>query len=458
MKKFIFPIILSIFLILGLFSPLSASALEISGVDIRAEAAILASLDTGEVIYSKNADAKLYPASLTKIMTSLVVLRNTPDLDKEILTVSKSALWEISGTGSTVTGVLEGEKITARQALSCLMITSGGDVAHVIAEHYGGSTEGFVKMMNDEAKKLGLTSTHFANPHGLHDDDHYTTANDMFIITKAALEYEALRDMCSVSRYKMAATNMHDERTLVTTNYLIDVSTAYYYKYANGLKTGFTEKAGRCLVSTASKDGYNYVCILMKSPARLESGEGVRYEFTDSKNLFIWAFDNLEYKTALSKDKAICEVKVTGSFDADFATLTPEKDFMTILPKGADDSTITYKTNLSSDRVKAPIKKGDVLGSADIYYGEKQLGSVDLIATDDIAESNLLTILASIGKFFTSKTFMIICIVILMLVVLFFMYIVWINRNRKKHKRKVVYKKTKMPAENTDYFNLYRDE
>lgn len=457
MKKYIFPLFLIFCIIISSFFALSASAYEITGVDIRSDAALLASYDTKEIIYSKNADKKMYPASLTKIMTALVVLRETEDLDAEKITVSADALRLISGTGSTVSGLLEGEIISAREALSCLLITSGGDVAYAIAEHYGGTTEGFVEKMNALASELKMTGTHFANPHGLHDDNHYTTANDLLKVTLAAMEYDSFNQIVSVTRYKMPATNLHDERLLVTTNFLQDPSTAYYYKYASGIKTGFTEKAGRCLVTTATKNGYTYICILLGSPWKIESGEGVRYEFPDSKNIYEWAFSNLEYKTALTDENAVCEIEVTNSFDTDHIALFPERDIAAILPKGADESTISVKAKPNSEKVKAPIEKGEVLGVAEIYYAGEKKGEVNLISNEEVKESNILTVLASIGRFFTSKFFKAFCVIILMIVVLFIMYVVYLNRKREKRKRRVVYKPYKNVGKHDKVSDDYRD-
>lgn len=457
MKKYIFPIFLTFFIVLStVFAPV-VSAYEITGVDIRAEVALLASYDTGEILYTKNADKKMYPASLTKIMSALVVLRETKNLEEEKITVSADALRLISGTGSTVTGLLEGEIVSAKDALAGLLITSGGDTAYAIAEHYGGTVEGFVEKMNTLAAELGMSSTHFANPHGLHDDNHYTTASDLLKVTKAAMEYDVFNEIVACARYTMKPTNLHKERLLVTTNFLQDKSTAYYYKPASGIKTGFTEKAGRCLISTAEKNGYTYICILMGSPTRLDSGEGVRYEFTDSKNIYEWAFANLEYRTALDKDSIVCEIEVKGSFDVDHITLIPEKEFATILPKGSDDSTVEIKTIPHSKTVKAPISKGDVLGKAEVYYAGKKLGEINLISNETVEKSSILSVLSAIGSFFTSKFFKAFVIIILMLLILLVMYVVYLNRKQIKRKRRVVYKPYKNEGKHSSHGDDYSD-
>ncbi|MBQ7045367.1 MAG: D-alanyl-D-alanine carboxypeptidase [Clostridia bacterium] len=454
MVKKYFPIIL-IFILLfcTVFAP-NSSAYEISGFDVRAKTALLVSLDTDEVIYSKNADEKVYPASLTKMMTAVIVLENTEDLDAEIVTASKSALTKILGTGSTVMGLLEGEKVTARQLLYGLLMTSGGDAAYVIAEHWGGTTSGFAKLMNQKAQELGMTSTNFVNPHGLHDDDHYTTATDLAKLAKYALEFEDFRTIVGARRYSMEATNLHKARTLVTTNYLIDSSTAYYYKYVKGIKTGYTDAAGRCLATYAEKNGYKYLCILLGSPNKNEAGQNVRYEFVDTKNLYEWAFNNFEYKNIGNTTLPICEMPVKLSLDAEHVSLVLERDFKAIMPKQANDSTVQIVNHLVADSVKAPIKKGDILGTADVMYAEQVIATVNLVAANDVDSSAVLVALEHVKGFFTSKGFKIVVIVILMILVLFAMYCVYLNRNRKNKKRKVTYKPLKKSEISDDYFGL----
>lgn len=458
MVKKIFPIILIFILLFSLVFSTNASAYEISGFEVRAKTALLVSLDTDEVIYSKNADEKMYPASLTKIMTAVIVLENTEDLDKETVTVSKSALTKILGTGSTVMGLVEGEVVTARQLLYGLLMTSGGDAAYVITEHWGGTTSEFAKLMNNKAKELGMNSTNFVNPHGLHDDDHYTTASDLAKLIKHALQFEDFKTIVGARRYSMEATNLYKARTLVTTNYLIDSSTAYYYRYVKGIKTGYTDMAGRCLATYAEKNGYEYMCILMGSPNKNEAGQSVRYEFTDTKNLYEWAFNNFEYKNIGNTTLPICEMPVELSMDAEHVSLVLERDFAAIMPKQANDSTIQVVPHLVAEKVKAPVKKGDLLGTADVMYAEQVIATVNLVAANDVESSGMLVVLSHIKGFFTSKFFKAFVIIILMLLVLFAMYCVYLNRNRSRKKRKVVYKplkKEEIDNNNHDYFNLY---
>ena len=406
-----------------------------SSFEVRAQTALMASLDTDEIIYSKAINEKRYPASLTKIMTALIVLENTKDLDKEILTVSDYAVTSLLGTDSSVGGLQVGENLTARQMLYYLLMISANDGAMVIAEHYGGTVEKFVEMMNQRAAGLGMTNTHYVNPHGLHNDDHYTTAYDMWILTKEALKYEVFKEITSATRYEMPATNLSKEKLFVTTNMLQDPSTAYYYKYASGVKTGYTDDAGRNLISTAKYEGYSYMIILMKSPVE-DNGRRVRYEFVDSKNLYRWAFNEIEYKHIYDKTSIIGEAPVTLSLESDHVTLVPKEDLSAILPQKADLSTLEVDIHLKTPAFKAPVKIGDELGTADISYAGEKIKTITLVAGISVKSSFILIIWDFLSGIFTSKPFLIFLGVILIAAAIFVIYIIVINRKRKKRRRR----------------------
>ena len=222
-------------------------------------------------------------------------------------------------------------------------------------------------------------------------------------------------------------------RTLSTTNMLQDNTTNYYYPYAKGVKTGYTDEAGRCLVSTASYNGYRYMCLVFGCPPN------AREHFVDSRNLYRWAFNNFKYKEVANTDSPICEIGVDLSLDTDFVSLYVEKGFRSVLPKDADDSTISIVPHPTNETVDAPIKKGQVLGTADIIYAEQVLGSVNLIAHEDVEKSNLLAVLRTVKRFFTSSYMKIVYALIGLAALIFIIAIIKLNSGRKKSKRKVKY-------------------
>ena len=291
-------------------------------------------------------------------------------------------------------------------------------------------------MMNEKAAQLGLSGTHYSNPVGLHSEDTYTTVRDVRTLTEYALKNETFATACGSSRYKVAATNMSGERTLSTTNFMLDSTTNYYYSYTTGVKTGFTNEAGRCLVSTASYNGYNYLCILMKCP----TNTGRREEFIESKELYRWAFNNFEYKKVADSINPVCEIEVELSFDTDHLPLYIEEGFVTVLPTDADTSTIKIEPHPTASSVDAPIKKGDRLGTADIIYAERVIGTVNLVARDNVKQSGLLKVLRSVKRFFSSSGMTIVYCLIAAAIIVFIAAVIKMNSGRgKKRSRKVKY-------------------
>ena len=282
--------------------------------------------------------------------------------------------------------------------------------------------------MNDKAAQLGLKNTRYSNPVGLHDENNYTTVRDIFTLTKYALKNKTFKEICETSRYTMPATNYSGERTLTSTNELQNSNNPNYYQYAKGVKTGFTDEAGRCLVSTASYGGYNYMCIVMKCP-----NDGTGKHFKDSTELYRWAFNNFSFKEVADSTEPVCEMPLELSLDTDFVPLYFKKPFVTILPNEADDSTIRVVPILKKDAVtnkevvEAPVKKGDVLGVAEIYYAEKLIGTVDLVVGEDIPASKLLVGVKKVKAFFSSSYMKILYGVVAIAIIIFIILVIKLN-------------------------------
>ncbi len=432
MLKKIFSVIFSVFLLVGILSPLTVGAYEVTEFEITAKAGALISLDTGEFLYEKNIDKKVYPASITKIMTAVIMLESEKFDKNAKIAMSESALEIVLGTGSVVSNLKAGEQISQLDLLYYVLMSSCGDCTYLAAEYYSGSIENFVSLMNNKAKELNLKGTSYENPVGLHHKDNYTTVRDIYTLTKYALKNELFSEVVSSARYTVAATNMSGERTLTTTNYLQNPNTNYYYQYAKGVKTGYTDEAGRCLVSTASYNGYNYMCVLMGC-----SNTG-NHQFKESRELYRWAFNNFAFKKIADSDEPVCEIPLNLASDTDFAPLYFKEPFISILPNNADDSTIIIKPELIAESVDAPIKKGQILGKAKIYYAEKLIGTVDLVVGEDIDSSAILVFAHHVKAFFTSKYMKAALIVVVILIVLFILLCIKLNYSKIK-KRKVKY-------------------
>lgn len=432
MVKRIFSVIFTLFLIITVvLTPLSASAYEVTGFEITAKAGMLVSLDTGEMLYEKNIDQKVYPASITKIMTALLMLESENFNPDAKIAMTEEVLTLILGTGSVVSNLKAGEEITQKDLLYYVLMSSAGDCTYLAAQYYSGSIENFVADMNSKAKALGLKNTNYTNPIGLHDDNHYTTVRDIYTLAAYALKNATFKEVCETPRYTVNETNFSSKRILSTTNFLQDTTTNYYYQYAKGVKTGFTDEAGRCLVSTASYNGYTYLCVLMGCPNKA----GKRYEFVESADLYRWAFNNFSFKTIADSDEPVCEMPVELSLETDFVPLYFKEPFVSVLPKDADDSTIVIEPHLKSESVDAPIKKGDVLGTADVIFAEKVIGRVDLVAGNDVKSSTILVIIEFVKDIFTSVYMKVVYAVIAVGILIFIAICIKMNYSRIKKRR-----------------------
>lgn len=240
----------------------STAASTVSVPQISSEGAVLMDADTGALLYSKNSETKYYPASITKLMTALLVAERTNLSDT--VTFSKSATTNLEA-GAVTLNMTEGDKLTVEQSLYGLMLKSANDVANGLAEHVSGSVSSFAQLMNAKAKELGCTNTNFVNPNGLNNSNHYTTPHDMALIAKAAFQNSVVRNVCSTVSYQIPATKKAGARTVTMGHKMINSSDSRYYPGVVGGKTGYTSAAGNTLVTYAEKNGTRLIVVIMKS-------------------------------------------------------------------------------------------------------------------------------------------------------------------------------------------------
>lgn len=399
---------------------------------IYAEAYMLINLDDDSfpVVAEKNADEKLYPASLTKIVTAMVVLNKVKDLNATT-TMSQQAYENTLGTGAQVAGISVGETLTIDELLYLTMVHSACDACQVLAEYVSGSEAAFVDEMNKWVSSLGCKSTHFTNPDGLHDGNHYTTARDMSIITLAALKN------ANFVKYSTTTQIEYNDITLRHTNLMLNPGyLTYYYEYAQGIKTGSTEEAEYCVITKASKDGYNYLAIVMKSPQQKINGESyeTKCSFVDAKSLFEWAFDSLKYTTIVRADEVIGETAVENGKDADSVRLVAKEDMNVIVPAGLDKSAVIYEFEDKPESLEAPVTKGQEVCRANIIYGDEIVATVDLVAADNIELSTFLKVINALKTFFSSTAVKIVAVVIALLIIVY-AFMVYSNYKKKKKRR-----------------------
>lgn len=396
-------------------------------VDTVADAVYLENLETGAVIYTKNADQKMYPASTTKIMTYVVTAENIADLDGTKITIKEGVLDGLDPE-STVMGLSEhiGEQISVKDLLYGLMLPSGNDAALVLADYVGGGISGFVDMMNAKAQELGCTGTHFANPHGLHDPDHYTTAEDMAKIAKYARTLPYFAQITSTVYY----TPDGFDGALHNTNYMLDSNEyVYYHPCVIGIKTGYTDEAGKCLVSAAASGEYTYLCVALG--AEYSYAEDINYAMLDTAALYDWSFENLAVRTVYSSDEIIAEVPVRFVLGDQTVALKPEKDAAALLPADFDKSLVTTKVE-HEDSVDAPVHQGDTLGTIKVYYDGAEILSANAVAAADIERNELVYAVHSIGQFISGNIVIIVIAAVLILALIIFLKA---RSNAKKRER-----------------------
>ncbi len=356
---------------------------------IGAKAWMLLDADSGRVLESSNnADDRIEPASTTKILTLLVALEKG-NMSDEVTISAKAA-----GMGGSSCELKNGAKINMKNLLTAMMMFSGNDAATAVAEHISGSVEGFVELMNAKAKELGMNNSNFVTPHGMHNENHYSTLNDMAKVTMAAMKNTAFMEIVNRASFTLPENN----RTYINTNQLMVPDNKYYYAYATGMKTGSTKIAGACLVASASHDGMNLICLLFNYPE-----ENSNYRWPAAQELFDFGFNS--YKTVsladVAKDLPPVQVPVENCAITDekgglLEFAQPGKGVSVTLPKEAaqglidgTDSVEVKTVFAKGDKLLAPIQKDEVLGT--VTYTSKNTGATlysgPLVATRDVLQA-----------------------------------------------------------------------
>lgn len=376
-------ICITLFLFLIIFVSGCTSTYASTIPDTYSSACLLMEESTGKILYSKNANSIMYPASTTKIMTAILTLENCKLSDTAV--VSHNAVFSIP-SGYSTASLVEGEILTIEQLLNVLLIPSANDAAVVLAEHIAGSVEAFSDMMNSKAVELGCLNTHFVNPNGIHNENHYSTAYDLALIGKYAMQFPTFKEISSKTRYTLPITNAYskEDRIFNTTNDLIKPNyssspTNYYYKYATGGKTGYTDPAGQCIVATATKDNISLIAVTLHGDF---TEDNLSQRALDCKALFEYGFNNFSMVSIAQKGDVASNMKVPNATkDSSSLDLLYSDDIYAFVPNGFDTSSVTPNIKLSS--TFAPIAQGTVLGTIS-YDIDGSNYSCNLLASHEV--------------------------------------------------------------------------
>ncbi len=367
MKKFLLVLIAVVLLL-----PMKFINAEELNLATNAKSAILIEASTGEIIFEKNSHERLVPASMTKMMSMLLIIES---IEKgiiswdEMVTVSENA----SSMGGSQILLETNEKMSVSDLFKGIAVASGNDAVVAMAEKIAGTEDAFVNMMNNRAKELGLKDTNFKNPHGLDTANHYSSAYDMAMIAKELVKHEEVFKYTSIYEDYLRQ-NTDKEIWLVNTNKLVR-----FYDGVDGLKTGYTAGAGYCLTATAKKNGMRIIAVAMGEPDS-------KTRNSEITSMLDYAFAQYEIETVLSTDSVLGKRKVEKGKD-EYVTIVPTKNINLLYKKTDDRKNVTYDVKI--DSLKAPIKKGDIVGKVEIKDGNNILNTIDVTVNNDVKKANV---------------------------------------------------------------------
>lgn len=417
-----------------------------------AESAIVIDAKSGDTIFAMNPDRKVYPAGTSNIMTAVIALENTKLSD--VCTVSEAALENINYEQPQL-GMKVGENYTVEQLLYGIIMNSNNDCANVLALQTSGSIDAFVQKMNEKAAELGMTATHFANPTGWQDENHYTTASDMAKLAKYAMTNQTFAEMVTTQKYVFPPTNMRgSEKTILSTNHLVSryKYPYHYYPNATGIKSGNSSDAGYCLVASAVKGQLSLISVVMNCP-NSNAKEGA-YSFRDTASMYDYIFENYQSVLLAKQGDVIHDTKVKEAKDSTRLALTVGEDIYVTMKKTADPSVVENAVEVTRQAI-APIAQGDEFGTVTFNYNDKELKTATLVAANEVKRDFILHLINLIIGFIFHP-------IVLLIIVLIIAFLVRLRivRNRKRrirHSKMASYRRgNERPRTGRDSYNSRR--
>lgn len=429
MKKFcalLCTVVLTFVLVLPVAAEGESSALSAEAPELTAPAAYVVNLDTNIVVYDKNSDTQLQAASLTKMMTCLLMLEQYQDQLDTITVTAPSYIYDLiweKTTNASTADIRRGDTQTLRNLLYAMLLPSANEAAYIVADYMGGgSIDNFVAMMNDEAAAIGCTGTTFTDPCGL-DEGNVTTAKDAYLILRALTAYDVVATVMASPSYDMGTNDNYPTPgtyIIQNTNKMV-CNTSYYRDYTKGGKTGSLGE-WQNFAGWHSKDGENYISVVLYVPNGTDP-DGGRPALLETGTLMDWVYETYTIAPALDTTQPITESRIVYSTQTDTVMLYPADDMMTLLPREGGAALTEQVFNLP-DHLTAPLKQGDVVGTVTLTIGGESIGTVDLIAGSDVARNQMLYTISRVGEFFSSTYFKVV-IMLTMAVVAVYAF-VWV--------------------------------
>ena len=417
-KRFILILILLTISItlLSPFTQVQAVNTSVPEVDfpIYSQGAVLMDSSTGKILYGKNENDKLYPASTTKILTAIIAIENYNLTDK--VTANNSAIMAIP-LGYSNAAIQPREALTVQELLELFLIHSANEVGYIFAEDISGSINSFANLMNKKATEIGCKNTHFTNPSGIHNVEHYSTAYDMALIAQYCMKNSTFRNIVSMTSCTIEPTDKYEKRYFKNTNDLLDSKSKYYYANAIRIKTGFTTQAKNCLIAASKKDNMELITVALGAEATTDGRSG---RYVDTINLFNYGFDNYKIEKINTANTEVQNLIIENATkETKNLPLVLKNDISALVPTNIDIANLNYNININND-ISAPIAEGDVLGKI-TYTIDGISYSSDLIATHSVEEFNYYLLAIQIASA--------IIVLLILLKIIFF-------RKKKKKKNK----------------------
>ena len=396
--------------------------------EVNARAYVLASLDTGEIIFEKNSNERYDPASLTKLLTAYTTYKYVEDFEGTKVTAPRYVYDELFGMNSSTADIRQGEILSVKDLMYAMLLPSANEAASILADYIGnGDITNFCMMMNNEARKLGCKNTNFTNAHGLFTDNHYTSAYDMYLIAKACYNTPGFMDIVTTNTYYMPANIKHaSEYPIQNTNKMQVRTSPYYRSYVKGMKTGTLDYNN--FVCVCQQNGENYIMVVLG--ADFSNNEN-RPAMVTTAEIMDYFFDSYSLRSANTLTFPVTEVGLKYAKDTDTLLLYADNEVMSILPNDADESSFQKVYNLP-EYVGAPINAGDVIGTVDYYLAGQKVGTSQLVSHDTIQRS---TVMFLVGKFQEAYQSLYFRVVLAVTFVLFTIYLIYTYSQYRKHEK-----------------------